>query len=103
MDAWILDESPGSYRFGSIDIAQPGPGEVSVRVVASALNHMDLWVTRGLPKPALPHVPGADGAGVIDAVGEGVRSVAVGDQVVLNPAVSCRRCAVCLAGESPLC
>jgi NADPH:quinone reductase-like Zn-dependent oxidoreductase len=74
-----------------------------VRVVASALNHMDLWVTRGLPKPPLPHVPGADGAGVIEAVGEGVTSVSVGDEVVLNPAVSCRRCPVCLSGESPLC
>ena len=103
MKSWILDESPGSYRFGEIDIAPPGPGEVQVRVVASALNHMDLWVTRGLPKPHTPHVPGADGAGVVEAVGEGVTSVAVGDDVVLDPAVSCRRCRVCLAGESPLC
>lgn len=103
MQSWILDESPGSYRFGVIEIPEPAPGEVRVRVVASALNHMDLWVTRGLPKPPLPHVPGADGAGVVEAVGEGVTTVAVGDEVVLNPAVSCRRCPVCLAGESPLC
>ena len=103
MQSWILDESPGSYRFGDIDIAEPAAGEVRVRVVASALNHMDLWVTRGLPKPHLPHVPGADGAGVVEAVGAGVTSCAVGDEVVLNPAVSCRRCPVCLSGESPLC
>jgi zinc-binding alcohol dehydrogenase/oxidoreductase len=103
VESWILDESPGSYRFGNIDIADPGPGEVRVRVVASALNHMDLWVTRGMPKPKTPHVPGADGAGVIESVGEGVTSVAAGDEVILNPAVSCRRCAWCLAGESPLC
>ena len=103
MQSWILEESPGSYRFGEIDVPSPGPGEVRVRVVTSALNHMDLWVTRGLPKPPLPHVPGADGAGVVEAVGEGVTSCAVGDEVVLNPAVSCRRCATCLAGESPLC
>ena len=69
MESWILDESPGSYRFGTIDVPEPAAGEVRVRVVASALNHMDLWVTRGLPKPKLPHVPGADGAGVVDAVG----------------------------------
>jgi zinc-binding alcohol dehydrogenase/oxidoreductase len=49
-----------------------------VRLVASALNHMDLWVTRGLPRPPLPHVPGADGAGVIDAVGEDVEDWSVG-------------------------
>ena len=103
MQSWILDESPGNYRLGEIDIPSPGPGEVRVEVVASALNHMDLWVTRGLPRPKLPHVPGADGAGVVESVGEGVTGVAVGDEVVLNPAVSCRRCPTCLAGESPLC
>lgn len=103
MQTWILDESPGAYRFGEIDIPSPEAGEVRVRVVASALNHMDLWVTRGLPKPPVPHVPGADGAGVVEAVGEGVTAVAVGDEVVLNPAISCRRCPTCLSGESPLC
>jgi NADPH:quinone reductase-like Zn-dependent oxidoreductase len=64
---------------------------------------MDLWLTRALPKPALPHVPGCDGAGVVDAVGTDVADVAVGDEVVLNPAVSCRRCRACLAGDSPYC
>ena len=54
MDAWILDESPGSYRWGQIDLPELGPDDVRIRVVASALNHMDLWVTRGLPKPPLP-------------------------------------------------
>lgn len=103
MDAWILDESPGSYRWGSIDTPEPGPDEVRVRVLASALNHMDLWVTRGMPKPHTPHVPGADGAGVIDAVGAAVTSIATGDEVVINPAVACRRCAYCLAGDSPYC
>ena len=103
MQSWILDESPGNYRFGEIDIPDPAAGGVRVRVVASALNHMDLWVTRGLPKPPVPHVPGADGAGIIESIGEGVTSVAVGDEVVLNPAISCRRCPTCLSGESPLC
>jgi NADPH:quinone reductase-like Zn-dependent oxidoreductase len=101
--AWILDASPGDYRFGEIDIPEPGPGQVRVAVRASALNHMDLWVTKGLPKPKVPHVPGADGAGVVESVGEGVTTVQPGDEVVLNPAVSCRRCPTCLAGESPLC
>ena len=103
MQAWVLDESPGQYRFGEVDAPPPGADDVRVRVVASALNHMDLWVTNGLPKPHVPHVPGADGAGVVDVVGADVRDVAVGDEVVVNPSVSCRRCATCLAGESPLC
>lgn len=103
MRSWILDESPGTYRFGEITIAEPGPGEVRVRVVASALNHMDLWVTKGLPRPPVPHVPGADGAGVVEAVGEGVTGITVGDEVVCNPAISCRRCPTCRSGETPLC
>jgi NADPH:quinone reductase-like Zn-dependent oxidoreductase len=100
---WILDESPGAYRLGEVADPEVGPGEVRVRLVASALNHMDLWVTRGLPKPHLPHVPGADGAGTVEAVGEGVEGVVVGDDVVLNPAVACGRCSQCLRGQSPLC
>jgi len=48
MDAWILDESPGSYRFGAIDEPSLGPDDVKIRVRTSALNHMDLWVTRGI-------------------------------------------------------
>ena len=87
MDAWILDESPGAYRWGAIEVPDLGPDDVRIRVVASALNHMDLWVTRGMPRPHLPHVPGCDVAGVVDDVGAAVTSVAVGDEVVVNPAL----------------
>ena len=88
MQAWILDESPGAYRWGSIDLPELAADDVAIRVVASALNHMDLWVTRGAPKPPLPHVPGCDVAGVVTAVGSAVTTVAVGDEVVVNPGVS---------------
>ena len=88
---------------GEVDLAPLGPGDVRVQVVASALNHMDLWVTRGLPKPPLPHIPGCDAAGIVDAVGPEVASVRPGDEVVVNPAVSCRRCTSCLAGNGPYC
>ena len=103
MKAWVLSESPGSYAFEDVDTPEPGAGEVRVKVVASALNHMDLWLTKGLPKPHLPHVPGADGAGTIDALGDGVTGMSEGDEVVINPAISCRNCRACLAGESPYC
>jgi len=117
MRAWVLDQAPGTYRLGEVDAPRPGPGEVRVALVASAVNHMDLWLARGQPRPRTPHVPGADGAGVVDAVGErvappdvdqeattpGAAMPEVGDEVVVNPAVSCRRCPTCLAGESPLC
>ena len=103
MKAWLLEESPGAYRYADVPTPEPGPDEVRVRLVASALNQMDLWVTRALPRPPLPHVPGGDGAGLIEAVGEAVQGWAVGDEVVINPAISCRHCPVCLSGESPLC
>ena len=76
-DAWILDDSPGSYRWGSIDLPELAADEVHIRVRASALNHMDLWVTKGMPRPPLPHVPGCDVAGVVEAVGPAVTNVAV--------------------------
>lgn len=103
MHAWVLDESPGEYSWREVELPEPGLGEVRVRPVASALNHMDHWLTQGLPRPHLPHVPGCDVAGVIDAVGPEVDGVEEGDEVVVNPAVSCRACAVCRSGESPLC
>ncbi len=88
MEAWILDESPGSYRRGVMDDPTPAADEVRIRVVASALNHMDLWVTKGMPKPPLPHIPGCDATGIVDAVGSDVHDVKVGDEIVVNPGVS---------------
>jgi len=61
----------------------PGPGEVRVAVAAVALNHLDLWVRRGLPlRIEMPHVGGSDFAGVVDALGAGVTGLAAGDRVV---------------------
>lgn len=102
MHAWILDESPGTYRWGTIEPPSLGDDDVRIRVVTSALNHMDLWVTRGLPKPPLPHVPGCDVAGVVVEVGSAVRNVAVGDEVVVNPGVSPVDDIVALGNDSPM-
>jgi zinc-binding alcohol dehydrogenase/oxidoreductase len=100
--AWILDESPGTYREGEVDDPAVGPDDVRVRPVASALNHMDLWVTRGMPRPHLPHVPGCDVAGVVESVGDQVTHVRPGDEVVVNPAVAPLDAAVALGVDSPL-
>jgi NADPH:quinone reductase-like Zn-dependent oxidoreductase len=100
--AWILEDSPGDYRDGDIDDPAAGPGDVRVRPVASALNHMDLWLTQGMPKPTLPHVPGCDVAGVVESVGDGVAHVAPGDEVVVNPAVSPVEAVVEHGLDSPL-
>ncbi len=102
MQSWILDESPGNYRFGDIDQPAVGDDDVLVRVVASALNHMDLWVTRGMPKPPLPHVPGCDVAGIVEMVGASVSTVQVGDEVVINPGVSPVADIVSLGNDSPM-
>jgi NADPH:quinone reductase-like Zn-dependent oxidoreductase len=102
---WLLDSSPGDYRLGEVDLGPPGPGEVKVDLVASALNHMDLWLRQGLPKPGvLPMVPGCDGAGVVAQLGpEAARRWAVGDEVVINPSFGCGGCEQCLADRSVFC
>jgi NADPH:quinone reductase-like Zn-dependent oxidoreductase len=82
---------------------EPGPHDVRVALRASALNHLDLWVARGMPRPpSLPHV-GGDGAGVVDAVGAEVLGIAPGDEVVIDPSTSCGACAACVRGDVPFC
>jgi NADPH:quinone reductase-like Zn-dependent oxidoreductase len=85
-------------------VPEPGPGEVRVRVRAVALNHLDIWTRRGGPafRVELPHRLGADIAGVVDALGPGA-TAAVGSKVVLQPGLSCGRCAACLGGHDNLC
>ncbi len=89
----------------TIDIGEPGPREVRVRVRAVALNHLDLWVRRGGPafKLSFPHRLGSDVAGEIDAVGPGARGVAVGERVMVHPGVSDGVCAACKSGRDNLC
>jgi len=79
------------------------PGEVLVRVRACALNHLDLWERRGLPRVSipLPHISGSDVAG--DVVAADAADVVVGQRVMLQPGVSCGRCAACLAGADNDC
>lgn len=96
---------PEVLRFG--EIAEPAieAGQVRVAVKAVALNHLDIWVRKGVASPRLPlpHILGSDVAGVVEAVGAGVQGLAPGDAVVLNPGVSCGRCERCLNGQDNLC
>jgi NADPH:quinone reductase-like Zn-dependent oxidoreductase len=84
---------------------EPAPGEVLVRLKAAALNHLDLWVRKGWPglKLQYPHIPGADGAGEVAALGSGVSDWSVGDRVVINPNLSCGKCEFCLSGFDNRC
>lgn len=100
-------------RHGSIDQVEYGelpkpelkPGEVLVKTRAAALNHVDLFVIGGLPGVTLPmpHVPGADGAGVVETAGEGAGRFKAGDRVMLNAVLSCGKCEFCVRGEESLC
>ena len=74
----VLEEAPDP---------EPGPGEVLVRLHASALNHLDVWIRKGLPSVPKPRILGADGAGVVDALGDGVTGFERGERVVLNPGI----------------
>ncbi len=87
-----------------VPVPQPGAGQVRIRPRVIALNHLDIWVTHGLPAPpSLPHILGGDGAGVVDAIGPGVDHLAEGDEVVINPSLSCGACAVCASGDTVYC
>ncbi len=81
------------------------PGDVLVKVRAAALNRLDLWMTAGLPNvaPRFPFVVGSDGAGVVEAVGAGVRALRPGDRVMINPGLSCGHCPACVDDDEPLC
>jgi len=92
-------------RYGEMAAPSVEAAQVRVAVKAVALNHLDVWVRKGVasPKLPLPHILGSDVAGVVEAVGAGVEGVKPGDSVVLNPGVSCGRCERCLSGQDNLC
>jgi NADPH2:quinone reductase len=91
--------------YGDRPEPEPGTGEVRIRLKTAALNHLDLFVLQGIPgiPIGLPHIGGADGAGVVEAVGDGVEGVEVGEEVVFDPGLSCGGCEFCRAGEQSLC
>jgi NADPH:quinone reductase-like Zn-dependent oxidoreductase len=107
MKAMVLREhgGPEVLHLEELPDPAPGPGEVRVRVQAVALNHLDLWVRRGLPglKRAFPMILGSDVAGTVDALGPGAGELTVGEEVLVNPGISCGHCRQCLAGHDNLC
>ncbi len=107
MRAVIVREHGGydKLRFEDLPKPQPGPTEVRVRVRAVALNHMDLWVRKGIDGGGfpLPLIPGCDVAGDVESVGAAVTRVKPGDRVVIAPGYSCGVCQHCRAGDHNLC
>jgi NADPH2:quinone reductase len=81
------DGGPEVLRYEDVADPEPAPGEVLVSLRAAGLNHLDIWVRKGLPSVPKPRILGADGAGVVAGLGEGVETFAVGDRVVINPGI----------------
>jgi NADPH:quinone reductase-like Zn-dependent oxidoreductase len=99
---------PEVMEVGDVPTPTPGPGEVQLRVTAAGVNHVDLWLRRGMPalQVSFPHVPGGDVCGVVSALGAGVAprpGTDEGDRVLVNPGLSCGRCRACLDGRDHFC
>jgi NADPH:quinone reductase-like Zn-dependent oxidoreductase len=92
-------------EYADFPAPEPGPGEVLVHLKAAALNHVDLLVRQGWPgiHLAYPHIPGADGAGEVAALGSGVEGWSLGQRVVIDANLGCGRCEYCLSGRDNLC
>ncbi len=107
MNAIVFHQHGGPEVLKYEDVPKPSirPGEVLVCVKACALNHLDLWVRRGIPGVPipLPHIPGSDVSGEIAQIGPDVTTVRVGQKVVLAPGVTCGKCAACVAGQDNHC
>jgi len=103
IQAAVLEETGGPLRVQELELAPPGPGEVLVRLKASGVCHSDLNAIDGTAPTRCPAVLGHEGAGVVEALGEGVTAVALGDHVALSWAPSCGRCAECIRNLPQLC
>ena len=94
---------PEVLRYEDVPDPQPRKDQVLVRVRACAMNHLDLWVRKGLPGVKLPHILGSDIAGEIVEVGEYVTGFRAGQRVLLAPMHFCNHCAKCVAGLQNQC
>ena len=106
MKAIVIREHGGVERLEKSEVPDPTPraGEAVVAVRAVALNHLDIWLRRGVPghKFPLPMIPGAEASGVIDEVPDGY-GWKRGDEIIVAPGLSCGLCIACLSGNDPLC
>jgi alcohol dehydrogenase len=96
---------PDVLRYEDVDVPQVGPTDVLVKVQAIGCNYNDIWARLGLPgmKFDLPHISGSDAAGEVVEVGTAVTDIKVGDQVVVHPPVTCRRCEMCTSRREYFC
>jgi NADPH:quinone reductase-like Zn-dependent oxidoreductase len=108
MQALALKQHGGISSLELLDLPAPviaAPDDVLIRVRSAAINHLDLFLTEGVKgiRVSFPHIVGTDGAGVVEGVGIGVKTVRPGDRVAINPGISCGHCPSCRSDEEPLC
>ncbi|MEA2480302.1 MAG: S-(hydroxymethyl)glutathione dehydrogenase / alcohol dehydrogenase [Thermoleophilaceae bacterium] len=104
MRAAVLEEFGEPLVVGEVDLDEPKAGEVLVRLVACGVCHTDMYTASGVdPSGYSPCVLGHEGGGVVEAVGEGVSSLAPGDHVVTLFSPQCRECVHCRSGKTNLC
>jgi NDMA-dependent alcohol dehydrogenase len=101
--AAVLYEARQPLRIEEVEVLPPGPGEVTVRMKAAGVCHSDWHVMCGDLAMPMPIIPGHEGAGIVEAVGEGVQTIAVGDHVILMWRGPCGRCEYCANGRPALC
>jgi Zn-dependent alcohol dehydrogenase len=94
---------PGDFSVQEVDVRAPTRREVLIRLAASGLCGSDLGLKTGRNAASYPIIGGHEGAGVVEAVGEAVESVAVGDHVVTSPIPQCGHCRYCTQGRPNLC
>lgn len=107
MKAVVISEHGGTEQLIFQEVPDPilEPGMALVRVAAVALNHLDIWVRKGVPghRFPLPLIPGTDISGVVEATAEDVINVAPGMRVAVSPGMGCGYCEMCLTGRQNLC
>ena len=104
MRAAVLEEFAKPLQVTELDLADPKPGEVTVRLAACGVCHTDMYTASGVdPSGYAPTVLGHEGAGYVEMVGEGVSSVSPGDLVVTLFSPQCRECVHCLSPDTNLC
>ncbi len=97
---------PDVLKIDQVPRPIPQSGEVLVRIQAAALNHLDLWVRKGIPGISLPIIPGSEAAGTIEEMAADVQKedrFQIGDHVITLPFRSCTNCAYCVSGREELC
>src|SRR5271167_1653326 len=102
--AAVLEEFAQPLVVQKLDLADPAPGEVLIRLVACGVCHTDLYTASGVdPSGYAPTVLGHEGAGVVEAIGEGVDLLAIGDHVVTLFSPQCGECVHCRSSQTNLC